>query len=343
MRIADFRSDTLTKPTPGMRKAMMDAEVGDDVFGEDPTINRLQELIAEMTGKEAALFVTSGTQANQICINAHTYPGEEIIVDRESHIFNYEAGGAALLSGVQLYPVDCKNGFMTVEEVEFGLRHDDVHYPQTSLICLENTLNRAGGTIFPFEEIKKISQFSKKNNLKMHFDGARLWNASIATGISIKDYAGYFDSIMLSFSKGMGAPVGSVVAGDIDFVKKAYYYRKVYGGGWRQAGILAAGCIYAIENHFDRLGEDHQRAKYFAEEISKIPAIKIDLSTVETNIVIFDVDIPDFQAIPFLNQLKENSVLMLDIDPNRIRAVTHLDLIDEDVDHAIRVIKKILK
>lgn len=342
MRIADFRSDTLTKPTAEMRQVMLTADVGDDVFGEDPTINKLQKTMAELTGKEAALFVTSGTQGNQVCINAHTRPGQEIIVDRQSHIFNYECGGPALLAGVQLYPIDGQNGVITSKQVDFAVRHDDVHYPQTALVCLENTNNRCGGTIFPLDEIKRISEFARSKGLKMHLDGARLWNASVATGISIREYASYFDSVMLSFSKGIGAPVGSVVVGDRNFIERAYYYRKVYGGGWRQAGILAAGCLYALENHFERLAEDHRRARTFAEEISRIPAVKIDLNTVETNIVIFDVDLPDFHAEKFLKRLEENNVLMLEIDPNRIRAVTHLDLTDEDVEYAVEVIKKVL-
>ena len=343
MRFADFRSDTLTKPTKEIRQAMMDAEVGDDVFGEDPTINHLQEMIANMTGKEEALFVTSGTQGNEICISAHTHPGQEIIVGKESHIFNYECGGPALLSGVQMYPVNETNGIIKLEQIKSAVRHVDVHYPQTSLICLENTHNRAGGVILPLENIKKISEFARNNNLKIHLDGARLWNASIATGISLKEYGQYFDSISLCFSKGLGAPVGSVVVGDKTFIHQAHYYRKVFGGGMRQAGILAAACIYAIENHFKRLREDHQRAKYFAEEISKIPAIKVDLETIQTNIVIFDVDIPGFEAEKFLMKLQENGVLMLEIDPNRIRAVTHLDLTDEDMKKAIDVLSNLLK
>jgi threonine aldolase len=343
MRFADLRSDTLTKPTKEMREAMMDADVGDDVFGEDPTINHLQGIIANMTGKEEALFVTSGTQGNEICISAHTRPGQEIIAGRESHIFNYECGGPSLLSGVQMYPVNENNGIITLEQIKTAVRHVDVHYPQTSLICLENTHNRAGGVILPLENIKKISEFSQNNNLKIHLDGARLWNASIATGIGLKEYCQYFDSISLCFSKGLGAPVGSVVVGDKTFIHQAHYYRKVFGGGMRQAGILAAACIYAVENHFDRLREDHQRAKYFGEEISKIPAIKVDLETIQTNIVIFDVDIPGFEAEKFLMKLQENGVLMLEIDPNRIRAVTHLDLADEDLEKAIDALSNLLK
>jgi threonine aldolase len=218
-----------------------------------------------------------------------------------------------------------------------------VHYPQTSLICLENTHNRAGGIILPLENIKDISGFAQSRNLKLHLDGARLWNASVATGISLKEYCKHFDSVSLCFSKGLGAPVGSIVVGDKDFIKQVHYYRKVYGGGMRQIGILAAACTYAVENHFQRLEEDHLRAKRFAEAISEIPAIKVDLETVQTNIIVFDVDIPNFNAENFLVKLEDNGVLMLEIDPNRIRAVTHLDLTDEDVDRAFNVIRNLLK
>jgi threonine aldolase len=343
MRYADFRSDTLTRPTREMRLAMMEAEVGDDVFGEDPTVNRLQEMIAEMTGKEAALFVASGTQGNEVCISAHTKPGQEIIVGKESHIFNYECGGPALLSGVQLYPINEQNGIVTVEQVKSALRHVDVHYPQTSLVCLENTHNRSGGIILPIENIERISKFASAHNLKMHLDGARLWNACVATGISLKEYCRHFDSISLCFSKGLGAPVGSIVVGDNQFINSVHYYRKVYGGGMRQVGILAAACIYAVENHFSRLREDHQRARKLAEAISHIPAIKVDLQTVQTNIVVFDVAKPNFNAEKFVRTLQENGVLMLEIDPNRIRAVTHLDLTDEDIDKATEVLTDLLK
>jgi threonine aldolase len=343
MRFADFRSDTLTKPTKEMRQVMMEAEVGDDVFGEDPTINRLQEMMAELTGKEVALFVVSGTQGNEVCVSALTEPGKEIIVGKESHIFNYECGGPALLSGVQMYPVNENNGVITLEQIQAAVRHEDVHYPQTNLICLENTHNRAGGVILPLENIQKISEFAKNNDLKIHLDGARLWNASVETRISLKEYCQYFDSVSLCFSKGLGAPVGSIVVGDKKLIHRVHYYRKVFGGGMRQAGILAAACIYAVENHFERLKEDHQRAKRFAEAISKIPVIKVDLETIQTNIVIFDVDIPGFVAEDFLAKLQENGVLMLEIDPNRIRAVTHLDLTDEDLEKAVEVLSNLLK
>ncbi len=247
------------------------------------------------------------------------------------------------MSGVQMYLVNENNGIITLDQVKSAVRHVDVHYPQTRLICLENTHNRAGGIILPLENIKDISEFARNNNLKLHLDGARLWNASVATGISLKEYCKYFDSVSLCFSKGLGAPVGSIIVGEKDFIERVHYYRKVYGGGMRQVGILAAACIYAVENHFQRLEEDHKRAKQFAKAISEIPSVKLDLETAQTNIVIFDVDIPSFNAENFLIKLQENGVLMLEIDPNRIRAVTHLDLTQEDIDKAVDVMRNLLK
>ncbi|MCK5032876.1 MAG: low specificity L-threonine aldolase, partial [Calditrichia bacterium] len=270
MRLIDLRSDTVTKPSQDMREYMLNAEVGDDVFSEDPTVNRLQNKIAELLGKESALFVPSGTQANQICLNVHTQPGQEVIVDYNSHIFNYESGAAGMLSGVQLHPIIGKNGHPTAEQIIPAIRPGDDHFPQTKLICLENTHNRAGGTIFPIEEISKIHTVAKEHNIKLHLDGARLWNAAIETGKRMKEYAAYFDSVSLCFSKGLGAPVGSIVTGSKEFIKRAHYYRKAYGGGMRQVGILAAACIFAVENHFERLSEDHRNARLLAEGLVKI-------------------------------------------------------------------------
>ncbi|RMG69125.1 MAG: low-specificity L-threonine aldolase [Calditrichaeota bacterium] len=341
MRVVDLRSDTVTRPSAEMRQVMMTARVGDDVFGEDPTVNQLQEMVAEMTGKEAALFVTSGTQGNQVCINAHTRPGEEVIVERGSHIFNYECGSPALLSGVQLYPIDGKHGAFTLEQVEQAVRPPNVHHPQTRLICIENTHNRAGGTIFPLEEMARISQFARQRGLRMHLDGARLWNASVATGISIREYCQYFDSVSMCFSKGLGCPVGSIVAGDRDFIQRAHYYRKAYGGGLRQAGVLAAAAIYAIENNFSRLEEDHRKARLLAEGLSQLPGVKLDLETVQTNIVIFDLDEAVVPAERLVALLREQGVLVLNIAPGRIRAVTHLDVSMEDVAFALEACRQV--
>lgn len=341
MDVIDLRSDTVTQPSEAMREAMARAPVGDDVFGEDPTVNALQDKIKELTGKEAALFVPSGTQANQISLNAHTQPGDEVICEYQSHIFNYEAGSPAMLSGVQLHPIKGEYGVIPKEEVEAAIRPKDHHFPQTRLIALENTHNRWGGTVYPLTEIEEISRLAATHHLKMHLDGARLWNAAVATGLIIKAYARYFDSVSLCFSKGLGAPVGSVIAGHAEFIERAHYYRKAYGGGMRQAGILAAAALFAIENNFNRLQEDHRRARLLAEAANSIDGFVVDLISVQTNIVIMDTSLSGNSAVLFCEQLKERGIKMLAISPTRIRAVTHLHITDNDIDRTIDTMKKI--
>ena len=327
----DLRSDTVTKPTPAMREFMIRAEVGDDVFAEDPTVNRLQAMIAEMVGKETALFVPSGTQGNQISINAHTRPGQEVICDYNAHVFNYESGSPGMLSGVQLHPIVGHYGHPTVEQIREVVRPSDDHYPQTGLICLENTHNRAGGTIFPFEEIKKISQFAKEYNLPLHLDGARLWNASIATGISLSEYAAYFDSVSLCFSKGLGAPIGSIIAGTQSFIQRAHMYRKAYGGGMRQVGFIAAACLFAVENHFERLTDDHKNARILAEHLNTVKGFFVDMDSVQTNIVIADVSGTGKHANEIVQRLKNEGILSIPFSSTRIRFVTHLEITHQDI------------
>lgn len=341
MAIIDLRSDTLTKPSTGMREVMSSAEVGDDVFGEDPTVNALQEKIKELTGKDAALFVTSGTQANQISINAHTQPGNEVICEYRSHIFNYEAGAPALLSGVQLHPIYGEYGIIKEEEIIAAIREPNHHFPQTKLIVLENTHNRWGGTIYPLENIEKTSIIAAEHDIKMHLDGARLWNASIESGIPIKTYARYFDSVSLCFSKGLGAPVGSIIAGSKEFIDKAHYYRKVYGGGMRQAGILAAAAIYAMENNVVRLKEDHKRARILAEAVNEMPGFVVNLRTVQTNIVVIDTSLSGKTAPELSAEMLEQGVKMIAFSPTRIRAVVHLHVTDNDIDKTIEILKSI--
>ncbi len=341
MEIIDLRSDTLTQPDEGMRQAMATAEVGDDVFGEDPTVNLLQKKIVELTGKDAALFVCSGTMANQISINAHTQPGDEVICEERAHLFNYEAGAPAMLSGVQVRPLPGKYGVLDVTEVEEAIRPANHHFPQTRLIALESTHNRWGGTIYPLDEIKKMRKLAKKNDLKMHLDGARLWNASVATGISLKEFAKHFDSVSLCFSKGLGAPVGSIVAGDEEFIDRAHYYRKAYGGGMRQAGILAAAALYAIENNFERMAEDHRRARVLAEAINEMPGFVVNLLTVQTNIVIIDTSLTGHPAPEIADKLLELGVRVLAFAQTRIRMVTHLHITDKDIDRTIEAFKKV--
>ncbi len=342
MRVVDFRSDTITQPTPEMRRVMAEAPVGDDVFGDDPTVNQLQEKVAELTGKEAALFVPSGTMGNQISINAHTAPGQEVIVEADAHIFYYECGAPAMLSGVQLRPLSGKLGVLTAEQIEAAIRPRDVHQPPTALICLENTHNRAGGTIYPLEEIQKIAALARERGIRMHLDGARLWNASVATGISLKEYCQYFDSVSLCFSKGLGAPIGSIVVGSKEFIEKAHYYRKAYGGGMRQVGIIAAGALYALEHHFDRLADDHRHAREIAEAIAELPGIQLNLDTVQTNIIIFQFEHPRITPLELVERLKQQGILIISMGGNKLRIVTHLHITDEDVAYAIRIFREIL-
>ncbi|MEJ2544048.1 MAG: low-specificity L-threonine aldolase [Calditrichaceae bacterium] len=341
MEIIDLRSDTLTKPSPEMREAMASAEVGDDVFGEDPTINAIQDKIIELTGKDAALFVASGTQANQISINAHTQPGNEVICEYRSHIFNYEAGSPCMLSGVQLHPIYGEYGTIKEEEIIASIRKSDHHFPQTKLIALENTHNRWGGTIYPIENIEKTSVIAAEHDIKMHLDGARLWNASVESGIPIKTYARYFDSLSLCFSKGLGAPVGSIIAGSKEFIERAHYYRKAYGGGMRQAGILAAAAIYAMENNVERLKEDHKRARTLAEAVNEMPGFVVNLRTAQTNIVIIDTSLSGKTAPELTEKMLEEGVKMTAFSPTRIRAVTHLHITDNDIDKTIEILKSI--
>jgi threonine aldolase len=340
-QMIDLRSDTVTKPTPAMRDFMIRADVGDDVFAEDPTVNRLQVMIAEMVGKESALFVPSGTQGNQICINAHTQPGHEVICDYNAHIFNYESGAPGMLSGIQLHPIIGHHGHPTVEQIREVLRPPDDHYPQTGLISLENTHNRAGGTIYPFDEIKKISQCAKEHNIPMHLDGARLWNASIVTGIPLSEYASYFDSVALCFSKGLGAPVGSIIAGSKSFIQRAHFYRKAYGGGMRQIGFLAAACLFAVENHFERLLDDHNNARILAEHLNTLKGFVVDMETVQTNIIIVDVSGTGKSAYEIVQKLESEGILTIPFSSHRIRFVTHLEITSQDIQKCNNILSRI--
>lgn len=339
MRIIDLRSDTVTKPSKEMREFMMNAEVGDDVFGEDPSVNKLQEKVAYLLGKEAALFVPSGTMANQLCIKSHTQPWDELICDKDAHILNYESGSIAGLSHVQVLTANGERGVFTSEQVEELIRPEAYYLPKTKLVCVENTHNRGGGSIFPIEEIKKIKSVCEKNNLKYHLDGARLWNASIATGISMKEYASYFDSVSVCLSKGMGAPVGSVIAGTKDFIRLTHRYRKAWGGGMRQAGILAAAGIYAIDNNFERLAEDHKKAKILATAINEMPSFELNVTSVQTNILIFrPLKHTVHEAITIS---KQNGILFSVGTKYTLRAVTHLNVSYDDITETISRLKSI--
>ncbi|GIX47275.1 MAG: threonine aldolase [Candidatus Tectimicrobiota bacterium] len=341
----DLRSDTVTKPSPGMRQAMAAAEVGDDVFGEDPTVNRLEEVAAQLLGKEAALFVPSGTMANQICIKVHTQPGDEIIMERTSHPFANESGALAALSGVQVQLLDGVRGILTAEQVARVIRSgEDVHHAPTRLICLENTHNRGGGSIYPLEHIRAIHAVARAHGLAMHLDGARLLNACVATGLPAPAYTQYFDSCTLCLSKGLGAPVGSVIAASADFIKRARRYRKMFGGGMRQAGILAAAGLYALEHNVERLAEDHQHAKLLAERLYGLRGVLLDPAEVETNMVYLRLDLATarLDAFALMQAMRARGVLALALDRTTMRLVTHLDVSRAQVEEAARVIRDLL-
>jgi threonine aldolase len=338
--LIDLRSDTVTKPSQGMRHAMANADVGDDVFGEDPTVNLLQEKVARLLGKEAALFVPSGTMGNQICIKTHTQPGDEIIAERGCHVFNYETAAIAFLSGVQVNTLQGVRGALSPDDIKKVIRPKAYYMPATRLICLENTHNRAGGTIIPMESIKSIHELARNESIRMHLDGARLWNASVETGISPREYASCFDSVSVCLSKGLGAPVGSVIAGPAPFINEARRYRKIFGGGMRQAGILAAAGIYALDNNIGRLKQDHEKARYLGMELSKVKGFDIDLESVQTNIVIIGVERTGRNPEEILSPLRSKGVLLTPGNYMGIRAVTHLDVSMEQVKRAARIIQE---
>ncbi len=333
--IIDFRSDTVTKPTPAMLEAMMQAKVGDDVFGEDASINELENITAAMFGMEAAIFCPSGTMTNQIAIKCHTQPGDEVICDESSHIYQYEGGGIASNSGASVKLLQGNLGRINADMVKAAINADDVHKANTSLVSLENTSNRGGGSCYDFEEIKKLQALCKENQLAFHLDGARLWNALIAKKETAKQYGEAFDSISVCLSKSLGCPVGSLLVGKKDFIKKARRVRKAFGGGMRQAGFIAVAGIYALENNINRLEEDHKHAKKIAETISKKEFVKMVLP-VETNIIIFELN-DTITAPDLVSKLKFENILGYAISPNRVRLVLHLDINEQMVNKTIEV------
>lgn len=335
----DIRSDTVTKPSVRMLEIMMSAKTGDDVFGEDETANLLQKKCAELSGKEDSLFVPTGVMGNQLAIKCHTIPGDEVIVERESHILNYETAAPSVISNVQLLPVNGDYGVMNTEEIAKHIRTSEYYFPVTRLICIENTHNRAGGTIQPIDSIKSVSSFAKDKGIKTHLDGARIFNASMKTGITLKEYASYFDSVSFCFSKGLGCPVGSILCGSREFISTARKWRKILGAGMRQVGILAAAAIYALENNIQRLSEDNEKAFLFANEISKIPGIYVDMKSVQTNIVIFHTDV--FSKNELIDKLKSKGILVSSGSYNFVRAVFHMDVSMKETEESIKIIKSI--
>ena len=338
----DLRSDTVTRPSASMRAAMAAAEVGDDVFGEDPTVRRLEDRIAEMLGKEAALFVPSGTMGNQLGIRVHCQAGDEFLCESNCHILFYEQGAYAQLFGIAAQPVDGDHGVLSVEQLMGRIRPlNNDHYTRTRLVCLENTHNRGAGRVQPYDSVVEICGWAADNGLARHLDGARLFNAVVATGISAADWASHFDTVSVCFSKGLGAPVGSALVGPADLMRQARRHRKALGGGWRQSGILAAGALYALENNIERLADDHQHARILADAMRSSPGLKLDPETVDTNIVIFEVDPELGTAAAFSARLRDEGVYMNAMGPQRIRAVTHLDVSRETVLNAAGTLTEI--
>jgi len=340
MKIIDLRSDTVTKPTKEMRSVIANAEVGDDVIGDDITVNNLQKRVAKMFGKEAGLFMPSGTMSNQIAIAIQTEPGTEVICDKNAHIYIYESGAPSIISGVQIKLLDCGDDILIPEILEKNI-HDwsDIHHAPTSLIEVENTNNKAGGIILSIERIKKIKKVADKFNIPLHLDGARIWNASVATGINLKEYGKYFDTISVCFSKGLGAPVGSMLLGTKKNIVKALRKRKQLGGGMRQIGLLAGAVDYALDNNFERMKDDHNNAKYFAEKVSKIDGFEINLGNVQSNIVMIKVKIGYAEKI--VQKLEKLGLQSLSLSESIIRVVFHLQISRKDTEKAIEIFGKV--
>lgn len=340
MRKIDFRSDTVTKPTEEMRKAMYEAEVGDDVYGEDPTVNRLEETAAEIFGKEAALFVTSGTQGNQLAVMSHTRHGDEVILEAESHIFLYESAGIAALAGVQACTISGTAGQMNVNQIAKSIREPNIHHPKTSLICLENTHNKAGGRVLPLTYMQQVRALANQHQLPVHLDGARIFNAVAATQIPAAKWAEQVDSIQFCLSKGLSAPVGSLLVGSKLFIERARYLRKRLGGGMRQAGVIAAPGLLALTTMTERLVEDHENAKRLAMGLAEIKGISINPNDVETNILLADIRGTGFSNDEFIHKLREVGVLSSGFGEGIIRFVTHREITRQDIEDALVLISK---
>ncbi len=330
--VVDLRSDTVTRPTVGMRNAIATAIVGDDVFGDDPTVNGLERRCAALAGKEAALFVPSGTMGNQLAVNCHTAPSDEVLLEAESHIFLYEQGGIAANSGCLAHVVPGQRGALAPEQLLAAVRGEDQHASRLKLVCVENTHNRAGGVVVPLAALMAVRDIARAHGVKVHLDGARLWNASAASGVSVAAWAACADSAMMCFSKGLGAPVGSILVGSDELVRQARRVRKRWGGGMRQVGMLAAACLYALDHHVERLAEDHARAKRLAAGLAALPGVSV--IPPETNIVIATLASP-LEPADVLERLKAQGVWMVGFGVGRIRAICHLDVDDAGVDRAI--------
>mgnify|MGYP003674455399 CR=1 FL=1 len=337
----DLRSDTITRPTPKMLEAMMKAKVGDDVFGEDETVNAFQDKVAKMFGMEAGLFVPSGTMGNQLAVKVLTEPGDEILIDYKGHIFNYETGAASALSGVQVRILDGKNGKLNIPILQHAKRGNFDWEPKTKVICLENSTNKGGGVCYSKKELSAIKAFADKEDLRIHLDGARIWNAMTATNINPKFFGEVSDTISVCFSKGLGAPAGSMLLSSKERIAKARRYRKMWGGGMRQVGLLAAAADYALENNWDNLSEDHRRAKEVAQVIFDSKSLAVDMNKLQTNILLFDTVKESAEAV--LEKLAGKGVQMIPFGPNTIRATFHFEITNDDVEQVKAALAEIGK
>lgn len=342
MRRIDLRSDTVTQPTEQMRHAMATAEVGDDVMGEDPTVRKLEELAAQTFGKEAALLVPSGTMGNQIALLTHTRRGDEVIVESEAHIYFYEVGGIGALAGVQTRTIRGDEGVLTPENVRIAIRSNDIHFPKTGLICLENTHNRAGGTVTCLDEMEALAAVAKEHDIPIHVDGARIFNAATHLGISVKELTKDADSVMFALSKGLGCPIGSMVVGTEQWIARARKWRKMLGGGMRQAGIIAAAGIIGIQEMAGRLEEDHQLAYKLADGLANMQGIELNPKRVQTNIVIYDITDTNLSVPVFLERLQGEGVLASSFGENLVRMVTHKDVSAKDIELTLEVVSKVV-
>lgn len=342
--LIDLRSDTVTRPTPAMRAAMMAAPLGDDVLGDDPTVKALEERVAALLGFEAALYVPSGTMANQLAIRSVCEPGDEVIAHAESHIIHYETGGPAALSGCMVRPLTGARGLFTPEAVAAAVRAPDVHNPRSRMLLLENTHNRGGGMVWPVERFAAACREGNRHGLHVHLDGARLMNAAVACGVEASAFTRHCDSCSLCFSKGLGAPVGSVLCGAHEVIRRAYRFRKQFGGGMRQSGILAAACLHALDHHVARLADDHANARRLAAGLSQLPGIRLEdpPESTPSNMVFLHLDPAAGTAQEFCERLLGQGVAMIDMDPQRVRAVTHLDVSTADVDRTIDIVTSLL-
>jgi len=336
----DLRSDTVTRPTQAMRQAMAEAEVGDDMMHEDPTVNRLEAMMAELFGHDAAIFACSGTQSNQMGVRVHCIPGDELLINETGHIANFEGGGPAALSGVTVRTLVADDGKLDVGHLEGRVRTNDQHYPRTRLLCLENTTNIGGGRVYSLEHLRRVSEWAVGNGLKRHLDGARIFNATVAGGYSAKDVGACFDTISICFSKGLGCPMGSTLIGSRDDIARARRIRKLFGGSLRQAGIVAAAAIYAMEHNIARLQDDHDHAGQLAHGLHAIAGVTVDVDAVESNLVFFHIDALHGTAVQFVAAMREQGILIMPMGGQRVRAVTHLDVNAADIVRTLDAVRR---